>query len=146
MLSNKVDSSATFGWGRRGGGRKPFHCQKCPNYFLHVLSEWLLNGNKIKQQWILVLLSCIHDVLTNQLQLHIKDSLFHCRHWQQSLNMYQIRSCFISGHNTVENIKLTSVLLYSPWDVTELGGDAWDGSQGRIWLIIKQLQRNLDLW
>ncbi|GAB0183125.1 hypothetical protein GRJ2_000777800 [Grus japonensis] len=67
------------------------------------------------------------------------------RRWRQSLNMHQIRSCFISSHNTIENIKLTSVLLYSPREVIELGGDAWDGTQGRIWLIIKQLQRNLDI-
>lgn len=81
----------------------------------------------------------------NQLHLHVKDGLFRCRHWRQPLNVYRIGSCFISSHNTVKNTKLTSVLLYSPEDVIELGGDAWDGSQGRIWLIIKQLERNPDL-
>lgn len=108
--------------GQEQGEKKPFHCLKGPNYLLHVLSEWLLNGNKTKQKRKLVLLSCIYDVLTHHLHLHIKDSLFHCRLWQQCLNMYQIRSCFISSHNTVRNIKLKSVLLYSPQDAIELGG------------------------
>lgn len=98
-----------------------------------------------KSNRILVVLSCMYNILTNQFHLHIIDSLFCCRHWQQSLNTYQIKSCFISSHNTVKNIKLMSVLLYSPRAAIELGGDAWDGSQGRIWLIIKQLQRHLDL-
>lgn len=102
--------------------KKPFHCLKCPNYLLHVLSEWLLHGNKIKQKRKLVLLSCTHGVLTNHLYLHVKDSLFHCRLWQECLNMYQIWSCFISSHNTARNIKLKSVLLYSPQDAIELGG------------------------
>lgn len=112
-----------YSWvGQEQGEKKPFHCLKHPNYLLHVLSEWLLNGNKTKSKTKLVLLSCIHGILTNHLHLHFKDGLFHCRLWQQCLNMYQIRSCFISSHNTVENIKLKSVLLCSPQDATELGG------------------------
>lgn len=120
LLPNKVISSFAFGWGRSRG--KPFHCLKCPNYLLHFLSEWLLNRNKTKQKRKLVLLSCIHDVLTNHLHLHIRNGLFHCRLWQQCLNMYQIKPCFISSHNTVKNIKPKSVLLYSLQDAIELGG------------------------
>lgn len=147
VLSNKPDSFITFGWGRsRGKQNQKTIAKKCPDHFFHVLSKKILSENKIKQKRILVLLSCIHDALTNQLHLHIKDGLFCCRHRWRSLNMYQIRSRFISSHNTVKSIKLTSALLYSPRDVIELGGDAWDGSQGRMWLLIKQLQRNLELW
>lgn len=127
------------------GRRKPFHCPKSPKYFLLVLSEWIPYGNKTKQKKIGVLISCTHGVLMNHLHIHSKDGLFHCRLCWQSLNIYQTRSCFISSHNTVKGIKLTSVPLYSPREVIELGGDAWDGRQGRIWLIIKQLQRNPDL-
>lgn len=74
--------------------------------------------------------------LMNQLQKQQRLSVL--PHISDSLQTHHIGSCFISSCNTVKDIKLTSALLYSPQDVIELGGDAWDGSQGRIWLIIKQ--------
>ena len=143
VLSNKLDSSIAFGWSRSGGKGSLFIAKDAQTVSCMFCRSDSSMGTKSNKREYLFYFPVHMTYL--QLHLHIKDNLFHCRHWRESLNMYPIRSFFISSHNTVENIKVTFVLLYSPRDVIELGGDAWDGSQGRIWLIIKQLQRNLDL-